>query len=301
MKLPIQHHLETVLHHLYINPLEKCNLRCKICYTRKTDPILSEIAILTFIERYQQVKEVQTVTFCGGEAFTLSYFPLLLNKLTSEGKFIQIITNGTLDKLDNISHPNSINLIVSIDGLKKDHDANRGEGNFQKSTSFLKKAHRLGFHTEIFSIITQRNIHKIDDFEYKLQKILGFTLKFTYHPRKPPSYLLHHPESNIFGDTTNFGFLNESEMISVMKERNVFPPKNLGCYLIALTSDGRVFGCCEGTIPIGRMTDPIDLLITRLADRINLWERSNTFKNCLGCSQKDFMCGIKKYLNTIYA
>jgi len=54
MKSPIDEQLAKVLHHLYINPLEKCNLKCKICYTRKTDPVLTEKSILEFIDRYQK-------------------------------------------------------------------------------------------------------------------------------------------------------------------------------------------------------------------------------------------------------
>jgi len=100
MKSAIDLQLAKVLHHLYINPLEKCNLRCKICYTRKTDPILPEATITDFITRYQAVEKIETVTFCGGEVFALDYFPPLMNQLLDQGIFLQVITNGTLDRLD---------------------------------------------------------------------------------------------------------------------------------------------------------------------------------------------------------
>lgn len=299
MKPKVEKHLAEVLHHLYINPLEKCNLRCQICYTRKTDPILSLDEILSFVSRYEKTFRIDTITFCGGEVFTLPYFTALLNTLIRKGIFIQIITNGTIDRLEEIVNPNMINLIVSIDGLREDHDANRGEGNFAKSVSFLKKAQKYGFHTEIFSIITKRNIEKIDAFEKGIEELLGHRVSITYHPRKPPTYLLHHPFSNIFGEINGFDFLKGHEMLELMKTRNVFPPKNLGCYQIALTSDGKVFGCCEGTLPIGRMSDPIHLLAERLRERLSAWDKLNTPKSCLGCSQPDFMCGIRRYLEMI--
>lgn len=296
MQPKIKKHLDQVLSHLYINPLERCNLRCKICYTRKTAPILSDREILEFVGRYEKVKKLKTITFCGGEVFTLSYFPGLVNKLTDGGKFVQIITNGTIDKLSDFIKPNSVNLIVSLDGLPKYHDSNRGKGKFQMSTNFLKKAKKLGFHVEIFSIVTRQNIDQIDEFEQYLCSIIGTPLQVTYHPRKPPAYLLHHPESNVFGETKGFDFLNDREMVKIMKERRTFPPKELGCYQIALVSDARIFGCCEGTIPIGKMTDSVTYLFDKLKDRIEVWEKSNKLKNCLGCSQPDFVCGIKKYL-----
>lgn len=291
----IINHFDTVLNHLYINPLEKCNLKCKICYTRKTDPILSEEQILTFVEEYQKHHQLQTITFCGGEVFALAYFPNLVNTLVEKGIFIQIITNGTIDKLDQLTNPNFVNLIVSIDGLERYHDSNRGEGNFKKSTQFLQKAKLLGFHTEIFSIITRQNLITIDTFEKYFQEMMG-EISITYHPRKPPTYLTHHPISNIVGETNGFDFLTRDEMLTVISERNVFPPKDLGCYQIALVSDGKVFGCCEGTMPLGTMNDPIPSLFDRLKKRIEKWYSTNTFPNCLGCSQPEFMCGIKEYL-----
>ncbi len=281
---PSNDHLKRVLHNLYINPLEKCNLRCKICYTKKTDPILTEKQILNFVTRYQEAYDLKVITFCGGEVFALPYFPQLVNTLTSRGIFVQTITNGTIDKLDELTNPNLNNLIVSVDGLKEYHDSNRGKGNFMKSISFLKKARILGFHSEIFSIVTKQNYPQIDSFEAYLREELG-TIEVTYHPRKPPTYLTHHPISNIEGEITGFDYLNKAELIKIMETRNVFPPKDLGCYQIALASSGVVFGCCEGYRPIGKMEDPIIDLYKALEKRIT--------GPCKGCSQGEFMCGIK--------
>lgn len=295
----LQKHFNNVLPHLYINPLEKCNLKCKICYTRKTAPVLSNQQIIDFVEKYEAVQKVETITFCGGEVFSLYTFPALINHFTQNGIFVQIITNGTIDKLSEIKNPNMVNLIVSLDGLEPYHDANRGEGNYQKSTNFMKKAHNLGFHTEVFSIVTKQNLPLIDEFEKNLSEFLGFLPLVTYHPRKPPEYLTHHPVSNIVGEVNNFDFLNETEMLQVMKERNVFPPKNLGCYQVALVSDGKIFGCCEGVTPIGHMDDDVNKIIDSLKARILSWVNQNTRHNCLGCSQAEFMCGIKKYLDLL--
>lgn len=299
MKQKLIDHLEQVLHHLYINPLEKCNLRCKICYTRKTDPILSQEQILEFIDRYKKYTELQTVTFCGGEVFALQYFPALINTLTNQGIFVQIITNGTIDKLNQFTNPNFVNLIVSIDGLQEYHDSNRGHGNFDKSVAFLKKAMKSGFHTEIFSIITKQNLIQLNEFEkYVKDELAGIPI--TYHPRKPPAYLTHHPISNIVGEVEGFDFLSDEEMIQVMKEKNVFPPKNLGCYQIAVASDGKIYGCCEGTVAIGTIDDTIDHLVQQMKVRLGMWEKMNTFHNCLGCTQAEFMCGIKKHLDLLH-
>ncbi len=297
MDAAIRTHYEQVLGHVYVNPLERCNLRCKICYTRKTDPILKESEILGFIHRYKQVHPVSVVTFCGGEVFALPYFTRLVNALSKQGILIQIITNGTIDKLSEFHEPNSINLIVSIDGLRKYHDKNRGKGNFTKSLKFLRKAGEMGFHSEIFSIVTKQNYPDIGLFEQYLHKTLNQNISVTYHPRKPPAYLLHHPVSNIFGDINGFDFVSHEEMHDLFRNRKTFPPKELGCYQIALASDGKVYGCCEGTIPLGQMDDDIQLLLKKLKDRLVIWNSAKAPKHCLGCSQPDFVCGIKRYIS----
>lgn len=283
-------HLSEVLHHLYVNPLEKCNLRCKICYTKKTDPILSEQQILKFVDRYQKVYELKIITFCGGEVFALPYFPHLINTLTARGIFIQTITNGTIDKLEELHAPNLNNLIVSIDGLEEYHDSNRGSGNFKKSVSFLKKAQSLGFHSELFSIVTKQNYTYINEFESYVKKELE-NIEITYHPRKPPAYLTHHPVSNIEGEVNGFDYLSKYELIEIMNTRNVFPPKELGCYQVALASSGIVYGCCEGYRPIGKMEDEIEVLFKALEKRIE--------GPCKGCSQGEFMCGIKDIIGEL--
>ena len=276
------------LNHLYISPLERCNLRCKICYTRKTNHRLNEKEILDFIERYEKVKKLESVTFCGGEVFMLPYFPNLVNNLTSRIILVQIITNGTIDRLKELRNPNLINLIVSLDGLPYYHDKNRGVGNFKKSLTFLKKVNQLGFHSEIFSIVTRQNVKQVEKFENYLREFLGFNIPITYHPRKPIKYLIHHPVSNTKGVRKGFDFLTKKEMLYLMSNKKTFPPKNLGCFQISLMSDGKVYGCCDGTVPVGTISHKIEVLINNLRKRYK--------DNNLLCSQPDFVCGIKEYI-----
>ncbi len=290
---------QRVLRHLYINPLEKCNLRCAICYTKKTSPVLSQEQILSFIDTYQSSQELDTITFCGGEVFTLPYFPHLVNTLTDKKMFIQIITNGTIDRLSEFANPNSVNLIVSLDGLPKYHDQNRGAGNFAKSMAFLQLAHTSGFHTEIFSIVTQENYPYMEEFETVLQKNIRPDISVTYHPRKPPAYLSHHPVSNIYGTVKGFSFLSAQQMITLLETKKTFPPKNLGCFQIALVSNGLVYGCCEGPTPIGTMNDDVPVLIESLRKKVREWDDSKFHDSCLGCSYPGFLCGMHQYFQLI--
>jgi MoaA/NifB/PqqE/SkfB family radical SAM enzyme len=289
----ITKHLENTLKHLYINPLEKCNLACKICYTQKTKFVLSNQEIIDFIERYQQAQELQSVTFCGGEVFLLKDFTQLINQLTNKNIFVQIISNGTIDRLDEIEQVNMVNLIISLDGLENYHDQNRGQGNFKKSINFLKKASKLGFHTEIFSIVTKENFAEIPQFEKEISNLLGKEIEITYHPRKPITYLKNHPISNVLGQVKNFNFLDLEEVKQLMKKRQTFPPQNLGCYQVSLMSDKKVYACCEGIHPIGDINTDAKELIDNLEERLEKWNHKKCQRGCLGCSEPDFVCGFK--------
>ncbi len=287
--------MNNVLKHLYISPLELCNLQCKICYTQKVQHMLHRDEIVEFIKRYQSVQKLEVITFCGGEVFTLKYFPELLNELTRQGIFIQIITNGTVDTLDQLESPNSITMLVSLDGLPTYHDANRGQGNFAKSLAFLKRAQAKGFHTEVFSIVTKENFPFITQFEEYLEKELQQKPPVTYHPRKPMAYLLNHPISNRVGDIEGFSFLNEQELNELSAKHTIFPPPELGCYQISLMSDRKVYGCCEGIRPLGSMDEDISLLIEKLRQRVGEDPQDFSQSYC-GCCESHFKCGMKKYV-----
>lgn len=292
----IKQNIDNVLKHLYINPLEKCNLACKICYTQKTRAVLSNEEISDFIKRYQKVQKVESVTFCGGEVFLLRNFTNLINELNQKDIFVQIISNGTIDQLEEIKEPNMVNLIVSIDGIEKYHDQNRGVGNFKKSVNLLKKAISLGFNIEVFSIVTQENFKQINEFENELENILKQKISITYHPRKPINYLKNHPISNVVGKVEGFNFLEDKEIRELMTKKLTFPPIDLGCYQIALMSDKKVYACCEGISPLGEIeTDP-KILITNLVERLKVFDKENYQTECLGCVEKDFVCGFKNQL-----
>lgn len=299
MQQHIFQHLQKQLLHLYISPLSRCNLNCKMCYTHKDRQQLTQTEIQDFVKRYQDYLasrqlNLETITFCGGEVFLLDYFTALVNELAAQKIFIQIISNGTIDQLEKIKYPNWTNLIVSLDGLPDYHNANRGKRMSAKSVNFLKKAHNLGFHLEIFSVITAQNYQQINDFEAWLQNELSFLPNITYHPRKNLSYLKKHCLDNKLGQVENFDFLPLPKKIILAQKKQIFPPRNLGCYQMVLNSDSKIYPCCEAVKPIGKLNDKIVLLMQRFEKLLEDDFNNNCSKKCLGCSQSFFMCGLKE-------
>ncbi len=274
------------LENIYISPLELCNLNCKYCYTKKTKNILSNKQILSFVRRYNhyfqshnhvflralnvathsqrekkydETLSLKSIIFCGGEVFTLKNFPCLVNNLISKNIFITIITNGTIDKLEKIKNPKNCQLIVSFDGPKNIHDANRGAGNFTKSKKFVEHAQKLGFPVEIFYLITK------DSYPF-INKLNIFNLKKTYL-------------------TDRMGSLNSKQIKNIRQNYPVFPPKNFGCSQLSLQSDGKFYGCCESQKSIGSLSDSISKILLNYL---------STYLNSPLCSDPKYFCNLKE-------
>ncbi|HOU76280.1 MAG TPA: radical SAM protein [Candidatus Dojkabacteria bacterium] len=286
------------LEHLYISPLEICNLSCKLCYTQKTPNLLTFKHIKQFIEQYVKAVAIrgislQTITFCGGEFFLLDYATDLINWSCEQGYFVQIITNGTVDKLSKIKYPNSVNLLVSVDGIEKWHDMNRGKGNFIKGINFIKKAQKLSFHTEVFSLVWRENFKDIGEFEKYVEKELR-DIPITYQLRKNISFLNQHPVTNVNNAGYEFGFLTIEQIKWLMNNKKTFPPKDLGCYQISLMSNGKVYSCCEGVKPLCEMIDDKGEMIRKYLKRISAGNNLIPSHCSLvtNCAEPEFCCGL---------
>ncbi|MBP9818002.1 radical SAM protein [Candidatus Shapirobacteria bacterium] len=274
---------ESIVHpleNIYISPLELCNLACLYCYTNKTKAILTNDQILDFVKSYSAVihksyfLNLKSIIFCGGEVFTLKNFPQLINSVTSQGIFCSVITNGTVDKLDEIIEPHNCQLIVSFDGPEKIHDQNRGLGNFQKSSDFVQKALKLGFPIEIFYLITK------DSYPYKDSFPKDFYSSF------------QNPVSS-FSFTylvDRLGSLTSDQIKDIRQNYPCYPAKNFGCNMFSLQSNSHFYGCCESARPIGKLTDNLDDVVKKYI---------NILQNHPLCSDPTFACGFQKELKLL--
>ena len=278
----------------YISPLESCNLACKYCYTQKTSNILSNQQIVEFIDKYSKFLEInfadtffscfkhasfdakkknvsknlskkpklKSVILCGGEVFLLPDFPQLVNTLIDKDIFVTIITNGTIDRLDEIKSPQNCQILVSLDGPKAIHDQNRGDGNFDKSIRYIKHAQKLGFPVEIMFLVTKDSYPFKDSFNV-------FDL--------PKTYLTDRKMS-----------LTNEQSLDIKLHYPTFPNKNFGCYQLSLQSDGNITGCCESSISLGKITnDPKDYV----SKFIKSLSKCFSCGLCQGCCDQNYLCG----------
>lgn len=267
--------IQLALENIYINPLEQCNLNCKLCYTKKTNFVLSNEKILDFVNRYREKINLKSIVFCGGEVFILPDFPALINKLLKKNIFITIITNGTIDRLVEIKEPNNCQILVSLDGPQKIHDRNRGEGNYQKSLNFIQKALDLGFPTEVMYLVTPKS--------YKHTRCFTLPVKINYITQK----------AGFFSKNCRQKGLSPKQIVDIKKNYPSVPPKDFGCFQLSLQSNGLIYECCESPTPLAKMTDKIEIIVDRFKKSLITCQKCG---QCQGCCQPNFLCGYVKEL-----
>jgi uncharacterized protein len=181
----------------WLHVTSRCNLRCSYCYLQNhsSDMSLStgQKAIeLTFksaaLNGYKQVK----LKYSGGEP--LLRFPFI-EEVQRNAQFLAqkhkikldsvILSNGTLLTLDIIEKIKSLNLrlMISLDGLKKDHDCQRhfadGSGSFDKVVRSIELALSEGLIPDISITVSSRNIAGLPELmQWVLEKDLPFSLNF---------------------------------------------------------------------------------------------------------------------------
>ena len=271
--MKLENQIQSALENIYISPLESCNLNCHYCYTTKTKNILTNQQILDFIKKYDQYirshdfLKLKSILFCGGEVFTLPDFPKLVNTLIDQGLFITIITNGTIDRLDEINNPKNCQLLVSLDGPKEIHDQNRGAGNFDKSIEYIKHAQKLGFPVEIMFLITKDSYPYKDSFDI-------FNL--------PKTYLTDRQMS-----------LSKIQLLDIKHHYPTYPAKNFGCFQLSLQSNGTITGCCESSLSLGNINDDPQIYVQNF---INSLDQCQSCHQCSGCCDPNYLCGYKQEL-----
>ena len=286
----------STLESLYISPLENCNLACKYCYTHKTGDILTNQQILDFISKYRsylkslstksKIYHLRSTILCGGEVFLLPDFSQLVNTLIDKDIFVTIITNGTIDRLNEIKKPDSCQILVSFDGPKEIHDQNRGSGNFEKSIKYIKHAQNLGFPLGIMFLVTKDSYPFKDSFPSLLSKALTLqssqALNITYLTDRKMS-------------------LTNNQCLDIKLHYPTFPNKFFGCHQLSLQSNGNITGCCESSISLGKISDNPQTYVSKFINSLSQCLScpisslpSNIYhltSKCGGCCHPSYLCG----------
>ncbi len=182
---------------VWLHITNQCNLRCTYCYVHKTSDSMNENSAKKSLEKIifdakKHLFKKITIKFSGGEC--LLKLPLILDlihlgkKLSNEAKIdieFVILTNGVLltEKTVNILKEEGVRVAVSLDGLKKYHDAQRifsnGLGSFKFVENGINNLLKVKIPFNVSITITSKNVENIPNLtKYLLKKNIPFAFNF---------------------------------------------------------------------------------------------------------------------------
>lgn len=181
----------------WLHVTDACNLDCPYCYLKKSGHAMDEVTGFAAVEavfRSALAEKFKTVKlkYAGGEA-TLN-FPLVTKlhdyatQLAAQNGLeleAVILSNGaalTEERIREISNRN-IRVMISLDGLGENHDAQRpflsGRGSFLAVNKSIERLIEAEHKPHLSITITSRNIDGVSEVvKYALDRELTFSLNF---------------------------------------------------------------------------------------------------------------------------
>jgi len=160
-----------------------CNLHCDHCLSgsgpgHQLPDELSTAEAKSFIDELDGM-DVFQVNIGGGEPFVRPDMLELLDELTSRDISTCVSTNGTqLDEatLDRIEAMDPLFLQVSMDGLRAENDAIRGEGVYEQVVDALERLEDRDIGTTVNTVVTRQNVADLPEI-YDLAESHGAGLR----------------------------------------------------------------------------------------------------------------------------
>jgi radical SAM protein with 4Fe4S-binding SPASM domain len=165
---------------LVIQLLERCNLRCNMCYewgdsgAYTTLPNLAELDLDVLLERLGEcLDEKPRVEFFGGEPMLYRGIWKLLEVLGEAGCDVSFPTNGTTLRAhaDRLVSADPRRVWISLDGPREINDKQRGAGVYDRATQGIDAIDRRKRETGLpypelglTFVVTPDNYHTIEQF-----------------------------------------------------------------------------------------------------------------------------------------
>lgn len=136
----------------WFNITEACDLKCKFCFADSHLPLENELSTKEILEMIDNISEAGTnaIVFGGGEPTLRKDLLQVANYAANRyDMFIALNTHGQslIDKhyVSALESVGFSQIKVSVDGLEKTHDWNRGAGTFKKCIQALENCVTVGF------------------------------------------------------------------------------------------------------------------------------------------------------------
>lgn len=163
---------------------DRCTGNCIYCQLpARKSPEMSTAEICTMIDQAAG-GGCQRIGLWGGEPLLRDDIGEIIRRARGHGIFVTVDTNGHLveKRSKELEAANHIN--ISLDGDRRSHDLNRGEGSFNRTVGGLEHSLSRGFATWTISVLSKHNIDQVDNV-LKMAREMGFLATFQ---------VLHHNE-----------------------------------------------------------------------------------------------------------
>lgn len=163
-----------MIRHLTIHLTDTCNLKCEYCHISAIRNVSNPRSIINDCEIMKLFPEsVYSVSVAGGEPF-LDKQSLyhLLNMIPATIQSVAVTTNGTLLEEKDFAFLKSRNvrLQFSIDGNKKNHEANRGKYTYETLKRNIDKAIYYGLRVDLLTTIGNTSFDYVIPFVQEIDK-----------------------------------------------------------------------------------------------------------------------------------
>lgn len=300
---------------------EKCNLRCKHCYssdissTRNDELSFAECReVITQIEELKKSYHLVRVGLLGGEPFIRKDIFNIIKLLSQYGINVNLATNGTLitDEIAMKLRDTGISFVqVSLEGPNEEvNDEIRGKESFKKAIVGLKHLIRARIKTGIMMTVTKHNINcirKMIDLGLQIgtssitfnrfipigrgKSLSNLTLS-SYEFKKMIQVIIEEKNKN-----TNIEIHCEDPLFY----SNYYPRYlnyakggcSAGISVIAILPDGLIYPCRKLPITLGNIKkDNLNSIMTERNNFIinSLSTREQLKGKCQMCERK-FICG----------
>ena len=187
----------------WLQVTNRCNLRCRYCFITKTPEDMSQVtaekvvdALFRSIQAYGLSHLV--IKFAGGEALlNIRAVFAAIDRVEARRRELsgllpadfqvryEILSNGVVIsdlRLRQLKERN-IHLLISLDGLERDHDVQRvfpdGAGSFARVTRTMERVRRSGIPFNISAVVSNLNVAGIPAFvKFLLKEDIPFVFDF---------------------------------------------------------------------------------------------------------------------------
>ena len=150
---------------MHIRVIDRCNLHCKYCFgdypVRNLPPPTTD-QLLKVMDGLKRLGTLR-VTLTGGEPLLRDDIHEIVRRARANDIEPSLTTNGAL--IDR--HPELLKdlaqLTVSVDGGREIHDANRGEGSWEKAIHAVRKGREAGTPVQLLCTVTKLSTEGLKD------------------------------------------------------------------------------------------------------------------------------------------